>query len=152
MTDWWCIHTKKSGQNSENTDIGFSEYGQKYFGVGRPELGCHKFALKILKLQINVQYFSRLNFSFGSWPCCKCISLVEVLIQRLENTFFKVRVDQCQQNGRHFPTVSAFFLSLFFFFFFFYTHFNITLARAVPLIFHKGINIDFTRISVLLQQ
>ena len=35
MTDWWCIHKKKSGQKSENMVIGCLEYGQKYFGVGR---------------------------------------------------------------------------------------------------------------------
>ena len=29
---------KKSGQKSENRDMGCSEYGQKYFGVGRSEL------------------------------------------------------------------------------------------------------------------
>ena len=34
LTDRWCI-LKKSGQKSENTDIGCSEYGQKYFGIGR---------------------------------------------------------------------------------------------------------------------
>ena len=35
LTDCWCICTK-SGQKSENTDIGCLEYWQKYFAVGRP--------------------------------------------------------------------------------------------------------------------
>ena len=36
------------------------------------------FALKIHKLQIDIQYFSHLNFSFGSWSGCRCINLVEL--------------------------------------------------------------------------
>ena len=35
LTDWLCIRKKKSSKKSENTDLGCSEYWQKYFGVGR---------------------------------------------------------------------------------------------------------------------
>ena len=77
LTDWWCIRKQKSGQKSESTDKGCSEYWQKYLGVGRSVSVCTFVTMSVFRRHHINMYISSCQCVHVAMSCVDEPSLPE---------------------------------------------------------------------------